>query len=64
MSEVSKAAERLPWRCPEHPDAMIRHLYDQNHCVLNGYPGGTGWQSNHRYECAKCGRQVREPAEL
>jgi hypothetical protein len=48
----------LPWTCLEHPQAQIRHLWDQSHYVLNGYPAGTGVQSNHRYECVECGREL------
>ena len=48
----------LPWRCDEHPDAPIRHLWDESHYVMNGYPAGTGIVSNHRYECAICGKEL------
>lgn len=62
MSETNKLDElqHLPWRCPDHPDAMIRHSWDQTHYVLNGYPAGEGMRSNHRYECAECGRQLAD----
>ncbi len=55
--------EELPWICPQHPKAQVRHLWDQNHYVLNGYPAGTGWKSGHRYECAECGLQLAPPKE-
>lgn len=48
----------LPWTCPDHPQAEIRHLWDQTHYVLNGYPAGQGIKSNHRYECAVCNREL------
>jgi len=54
--EVKKP--ELPWLCPDHPEANVRHLWDQSYCVLNGYPAGTGIQSNHRYECAVCCREL------
>ena len=47
-----------PYICPDHPDAQIRHSWDQKHCVFNGYPAGTGWQTNHTFECANCGREL------
>ena len=49
--------------CPDHPDALIRRTWDQNHYVLNGEASGTGWRTNIRYECAECGREL-EPLEV
>ena len=51
-------ADPLPWVCPDHPQAMIRHSWNRSHYVMNGYPAGTSIDSNHRYECADCGRQL------
>ena len=53
----------LPWVCPEHPNAQIRHSWDQTHYVMNGYPVGTGIRSNQRYECAECGRELQPDKE-
>lgn len=51
-------------RCPEHPTALVRHTYDADFYVMNGYPAGTGF--NHRtvrFECAECRRELhRAPA--
>ena len=37
---------KLPWRCSEHPNAQIRHSWDEKHYVLNSYPAGAGIKSN------------------
>ncbi|MFW6148140.1 MAG: hypothetical protein ACOC6B_07105 [Thermodesulfobacteriota bacterium] len=56
--------QSLPSVCPEHPDAEIRHTWDRKHYVLNGLPAGAGLDTNHRYECAVCGRQVCSSTEF
>jgi hypothetical protein len=48
----------LPWTCPQHPKARIRHTWDETHCVLNGYEAGEGIKSKHCYECAECGQEL------
>ena len=48
----------IPYICPDHPEAKIRHEWDQNHYVMNGYPAGTGWRTNHKYFCDECGREL------
>jgi hypothetical protein len=48
----------LPSKCDKHPNAQIRHEWDQTHYVLNGYPAGTGVRSNHRYFCNECGLEL------
>jgi len=53
-----KEIDKLPSICPKHPDAPIRHLWDQTHYILNGYPAGLGIKSNHRYECSVCGLEL------
>lgn len=53
----------LPWTCPQHPEAQIRHSWDQTHYVMNGYPAGQGVRSNHRYECSECGTELAKPGE-
>jgi len=52
----------LPYVCPEHSRAQIRHSWDETHCVLNGLPAGMGIKGNHKYECAVCGRELAEEA--
>jgi len=51
----------LPSHCERHPNAMIRHSWDEHHYILNGLPAGEGWKSNHTFECAECGRPLAEP---
>lgn len=43
----------------------VRHVWDQQHWVLNGYPSGTGIHMNDRYECPECGKpmKLREAAD-
>lgn len=53
----------LPWVCPDHPKAQIRHTWDRTQYYLNQYPAGTPMDSAHRYECAECGRQLATPSE-
>lgn len=53
----------LPYICPEHPDAQIKHTWDQTHYVMNGYPAGEGISSKHQYWCAKCGRELAAEQE-
>lgn len=48
----------LPWTCPQHPNAQIRHTWDETRCVLNGIAAGEGIKSKHRYECAECGQEL------
>ena len=60
-SATSKETVKLPWVCPQHPSAQIRHTWDQTHYVMNGYPAGNGISGNHRYECAECGTQLADP---
>lgn len=47
-------------RCAEHPDALVRHTTERSHFVLNGHPSGLGAFLSETYECAECGRQLRE----
>lgn len=53
--------KELPWRCPEHPDAKIRHEYDVEKICWNGLPGGEGIPRNHHYFCDECGRELLAP---
>lgn len=55
--------EWLPWVCPEHPKAQIRHSWDRTQYVMNGYPAGQALDMNHRYECAVCGRELAAAQE-
>ena len=53
--------KKLPWRCPKHPDAKILDSYDRTYYVFNGYPRGSGDDSNHKYECLDCGCELAPP---
>ena len=56
----------LPWLCPEHPAAQVRHLWDRTRSEVNW---GPNWprhlisevDHSHRYECAVCGRELAPP---
>ena len=50
--------KKLPWVCPEHPRAQIRHEWDETHFVMGGLPVGTGTKAGHKYYCAECGREL------
>ncbi|MEK9722362.1 MAG: hypothetical protein VW405_02605 [Rhodospirillaceae bacterium] len=55
----------LPWACPNHPYAQIRHTWLADHYVLNQVEVSPGaFQTReHRYECAVCGRELAKPKE-
>lgn len=53
MAELS--SDDFPKCCGNAP---VRRVWDQNHYVLNGYPAGTGWESNIHYECSVCGKRL------
>ena len=54
--------QALPWRCPRHPHAQIRHWVDQQYYVYgDGYPRGTGHFAGEGYECAECGEPLCAP---
>jgi hypothetical protein len=49
---------KLPWQCPDHPDAKIIESWDLTRYVYNEYPRGVGIKSNYKYECAECHREL------
>jgi len=55
--------EKLPYLCPQHPDAKIRHEWDESHYVLNGLPAGRGVKSNQCWTCSVCGRVLSPPVK-
>ena len=57
--------KELPWVCNDHPEAQVRKSWDRTYYVMNGYPSGSGIDSNFKYECAVCGRELaaEPPAE-
>lgn len=57
--------KELPYVCPEHPEAQIRHEWNQTHYVMNGYPQGAGIKHGHQYFCDICRRELaplKEPS--
>jgi len=53
-----------PWRCPFHPNAQIKHTWDEDHYVLNGEVIKTtipNTKRNHLYQCEQCGFQEPLP---
>jgi hypothetical protein len=50
--------DKLPYICPEHPNANILHTWEEVHSFIGGYPAGSGYTKNHKYECQECGRQL------
>jgi len=55
-------SEELPWTCPKHPMAQVRHTWDEKQYVMNGYPAGQPLKLNHKYECADCGLELAAEA--
>ena len=53
----------LPWICPNHPHAQIRHEWNRSQYIMNGYPAGRGIDTGHQYYCAECGRELAPPTE-
>jgi len=45
--------------CKEHPNAPVKHFWDEGHFILNGYPTGEGIKSNHKFECSECRKELK-----
>lgn len=54
MSEY--APENLERCCP---GSMVRHVYDESRWVLNGVESSRPIRKTVRYECAKCGKELK-----
>ena len=64
MKKSQNNESRLPWRCPDHPDAKIRHEWDETtYLRCGGYPMGKPIKGNHRYFCNECGRELAASPE-
>lgn len=50
----------LPWTCPKHPQAQVRHSWAETRYAMNGYPVGRPIRTQHRYECAECGLELAD----
>lgn len=60
-SQVDLLVRKLPWQCPDHPESEIKQTWDRTRYVFNGYPSGVGIDSNYKYECNECGRELAAP---
>lgn len=50
-------------RCPDHPDELVRRIFDRDFYVLNGERAGQGFNDRTvRFECAACCRVLNESA--
>jgi len=49
---------KLPYICPEHPDAQIRHEWDRTQYIMNNYPSGVPFDNNRQYFCNQCDREL------
>lgn len=58
--------KELPYLCPMHPRAMLKHEWDRTESshVLNGERIVFSRQNtNHVYKCAECGVELAPPRE-
>ena len=57
MSETTQA--ELPYICPDHPEAQIRHEWDRTRTTVQ--LTGASWEidKGHQYFCHKCNRELR-----
>lgn len=59
----------LPYLCPEHPTAQVRHSWDRTRTEVNWGPHRprillSKTDRNHKYECAKCNRELAAAKEI
>lgn len=54
---------QLPLNCEQHPAAPIRRSWTRRQYVMNGYPSGQPLDSDFRFECSECGRELASSAE-
>ena len=55
--------KELPYICPEHPNAKVRHEWNHITYVWNGMPRGTGFDEGHQYFCVECNRELAAEEE-
>jgi hypothetical protein len=46
-------------RCPDHPDALVRRIFDRTTYTLNQVETRTLHERTVGYECSECCRQLR-----
>lgn len=59
----------LPYLCPEHPEAQVRHEWDRTRAEVNWGPSRprntiSETDSNHRYFCNECDRELALEEEV
>lgn len=64
-----KVHEVLPWVCPEHPEAQIRHEYTRTRSEVNWGPNRprhlmSQTDSEHVFRCHACGRQLAPDSDV
>jgi len=48
---------KYPYRCKEHPDAKVRHTWDEDY-FRSGNKIGTPVIRNEKFECSVCGKRL------
>ena len=58
MSDRITDEQALPYICPDHPAAQVRHEWNRTrtHIHLTGAVNENDW--GHQYFCNKCGREL------
>lgn len=50
----------LPWICPDHPTAQVRHEWNRTRCTA--HLTGASWEYNEpgsdQYFCEQCNREL------
>lgn len=46
-------------RCHNHPEALVRHVFDRTVYTLNLVETHTLCDRTVKFECAECGRELR-----
>ena len=54
----------LPYLCPAHPEAQIRHEWDRTRMVIHLTGVTRQYDHGHQYFCATCGRELAPPKDL
>lgn len=50
-------------RCKEHPEGLVRRVFERRQTVLAGYPVGLGVERTLHYECDICGKPLNPTGE-
>ncbi len=58
------STKQLPWVCPDHPAAQIRHEWDRTRTTVR--MTGAGWDLDHKHQffCAECGRELAPDPQI